>query len=180
MRFNPDEYVTVNQRIEKFYAKFVHGRILTSVVEHIADTGFILMRAEVYRNAEDELPASTGHAYEVKGGSGPQATSYIEVCETSAVGRALALLGFEVKKAGASREEVEKASRQPAAPQKTGKYDADILTARELLGKSHEDITKYVSTKFGGQEPWHSRLDEEKKWLCNFLQRKVDELAAVR
>src|ERR687893_423266 len=66
MRFNPDEYITVSERIEKFYAKFPQGRILTSVVEHNAETGFILIRAEVYRDAEDTLPAATGHAYELR------------------------------------------------------------------------------------------------------------------
>ena len=45
MRFNPDEYVTVAQRIEKFYAKYPTGRILTSVLEHNAETGFILIKA---------------------------------------------------------------------------------------------------------------------------------------
>ena len=45
------------------------------------------------------------------------AGSYVEVCETSSVGRALALLGFEVKRGVASREEMEKAARkQPERP----------------------------------------------------------------
>src|SRR5687767_677698 len=167
MRFNPDEYITVSERIEKFYAKFPQGRILTHIVEHSAETGFILIRAEVYREPDDALPAATGHAYELKSGGHVQQGSYVEVCETSSVGRALALLGFEVKRGVASREEMEKANRQQASPQKSGKYDADILTARELLGKAHEDITALVSKKFGGGEPWHSRPDEEKKWLCN-------------
>ena len=57
MRFNPDEYITVSERIEKFYAKFPQGRILTSVVEHNAETGFILIRAEVYRDPFAQLPA---------------------------------------------------------------------------------------------------------------------------
>ena len=98
MRFNPDEYITVSERIEKFYAKFPQGRILTSVVEHNAETGFILIRAEVYRDAEDTLPAATGHAYELRSAGHVQAGSYVEVCETSSVGRALALLGFEVRR----------------------------------------------------------------------------------
>ena len=39
-------------------------------------------------------------------------TSHIENCETSAVGRALAMLGFEIKKSVASKEEVENAKIQ--------------------------------------------------------------------
>jgi pyruvate/2-oxoglutarate dehydrogenase complex dihydrolipoamide acyltransferase (E2) component len=117
MRFNPDEYITVSERIEKFYAKFPQGRILTSIVEHSAETGFILIRAEVYRDPEDTLPAATGHAYELRSAGHVQAGSYVEVCETSSVGRALALLGFEVRRGVASREEVIRgAKKQQAAP----------------------------------------------------------------
>lgn len=115
MRFNPDEYITVSERIEKFYAKFPQGRILTSVVEHSAETGFILIRAEVYRDAEDTLPAATGHAYELRSAGHVQAGSYVEVCETSSVGRALALLGFEVRRGVASREEVIRGAKKQQA-----------------------------------------------------------------
>jgi len=117
MRFNPDEYVTVAQRIEKFYAKYPTGRILTSVLEHNAETGFILIKAEVFRESDDALPAATGHAYELRSAGHVQQGSYVEVCETSSVGRALALLGFEVKRGVASREEMEQAARkQPERP----------------------------------------------------------------
>ena len=75
MRFNPDEYITVSERIEKFYAKFPQGRILTNIVEHSAETGFILIRAEVYREPDDQLPAATGHAYELRSAGHVQAGS---------------------------------------------------------------------------------------------------------
>lgn len=115
MRFNPDEYVTVHERIEKFYAKWPQGRILTSIVEHNAETGFVLVRAEVYREPDDALPAATGHAYELRSAGHVQQGSYVEVGETSAVGRALALLGFEVRRGVASREEVERGARKQQA-----------------------------------------------------------------
>ena len=115
MRFNPDEYITVHERIEKFYEKFPEGRILTSIIEHNAETGFVLMRAEVYRVPDDTLPAATGHAYELKSAGHVQAGSYVEVCETSSVGRALALLGFEVRRGVASREEVIRGARKQQA-----------------------------------------------------------------
>ena len=115
MRFNPDEYITVSERIEKFYAKFPQGRILTHIVEHNAETGFILVRAEVYREPDDALPAATGHAYELRSAGHVQAGSYVEVCETSSVGRALALLGFEVRRGVASREEVIRGAKKQQA-----------------------------------------------------------------
>lgn len=117
--FNLNEYVTVHERVEKFHVKHPQGRITTSILEHDSERGFILIRAEIFREQDDALPAATGHAYELRSSGYVQQGSYVEVCETSAVGRALALLGFEVKRGIASREEMQKASRmqetKPAA-----------------------------------------------------------------
>jgi hypothetical protein len=115
------DYVTVAERIEKFYERYPEGRIITHIVEHDPERGFIMMRAEVYRNADDALPAATGHAYELKTEGYIQRTSYIEVCETSSVGRALAMAGFEVRRGIASREEMEKAARKPEPPREREK-----------------------------------------------------------
>jgi hypothetical protein len=115
MRFNPDEYITVHERIEKFYAKFPQGRVITTILEHDRESGFVLVRAEVFREPDDALPAATGHAYELRSAGHVQQGSYVEVGETSAVGRALALLGFEVKRGVASREEVERGARKQQA-----------------------------------------------------------------
>ncbi|MBV9929135.1 MAG: hypothetical protein JOZ96_29255 [Acidobacteria bacterium] len=175
MRFNPDEYITVSERIEKFYAKFPQGRIITTVMEHSQETGFILMRAEVYREPDDALPAATGHAYELRSAGHVQAGSYVEVCETSSVGRALALLGFEVRRGVASREEVirgakkqqaaataaaparaerpapapEKAAATPAPAAEVGAdLDTLILQAAEELGYDAAKVRKWVNQKY--------------------------------
>lgn len=110
-----DNYVTVAERVASFYQSYPAGRITTNIVEHDTQSGFILMRAEIYRSGDDAQPAATGHAFEVRGESYVNKTSYIENAETSAVGRALALLGFEVRRGIASREEMEKVSRMDAS-----------------------------------------------------------------
>jgi hypothetical protein len=173
MRFNPDEYITVSERIEKFYAKFPQGRIITTLIEHSAETGFILMRAEVYREPDDALPAATGHAYELRSAGHVQAGSYVEVCETSSVGRALALLGFEVRRGVASREEVIRGAKKqqaaaaaatptraeppaqapekaPAPPPADAGADLDtlILQAAEELGYDAAKVRKWVNQKY--------------------------------
>lgn len=76
-----EDYVTVAERIEQFHAAYQEGKILTTIVEHDREAGFILMRAEVYRKADDAQPAATGHAYEYKTDGPAQRSSYIEVCE---------------------------------------------------------------------------------------------------
>lgn len=101
------DYILVNDRIMKFYEKFPNGRILTEIVSW--DEGRIVMKATIFRDYEIDKPLSTGHAYEQEGSTYINKTSALENCETSAVGRALALAGFEIKKSIASKEEVEAA-----------------------------------------------------------------------
>lgn len=100
------DYVEVNVRIERFYEKYPEGSIQTEIT-HL-DNEKVIVKAYTYRDREDTRPA-TGHAMEREGSSFINKTSHIENCETSAVGRALALFGFEVKKSVASKEEVENA-----------------------------------------------------------------------
>jgi hypothetical protein len=152
------DYVTVAERIEKFYERYPDGRIITQIVEHDAERGFILMRAEVYRNADDALPAATGHAYELKTEGYVQRTSYIEVGETSAVGRALAMAGFEVRRGIASREEMEKVARfsqektvkrEPASPASAApkkQPPAEKAAPPDLLATDEQkaEILKYL------------------------------------
>lgn len=101
------DYVEVNVRIEKFYNKYPNGRIVTNLISW--NDGVVVMKAEVYRDLNDTAPSATGHAYEKEGSTFINKTSALENCETSAVGRALAILGFEIKKSIASKEEVENA-----------------------------------------------------------------------
>jgi hypothetical protein len=109
------DYVEVNVRIDKFYQKYPSGRIVTSIQSH--ENGVVIMKADVYRSTDDAVPSATGHAYEKEGSSYINKTSYIENCETSAVGRALAILGFEIKKSVASKEEVANAQYQQKQPE---------------------------------------------------------------
>jgi hypothetical protein len=110
-----DNYVTVAERIAAFHQTYPSGRITTQILEHNEESGFILMRAEIYRSSDDAQPSATGHAFEVRGDSYVNKTSYVENAETSSVGRALAMLGFEVRRGIASREEMEKAARMQTA-----------------------------------------------------------------
>lgn len=108
------EYAEVNQRILAFWSLFPDGRIIT---KKASDDG---QRCEfvcfVYRDYEDKEPTTTGHAYEVRQGN-VNSTSYIENCETSAIGRALGLLGIGATTSIASADEVLNAIAQQEANQ---------------------------------------------------------------
>jgi hypothetical protein len=107
------DYITVNERIIKFYEKYPEGSMQAEIIEQGVDangTEYILMRALVYRTPLDPRPG-IGHAHETREGF-INKDSMVENCETSAWGRALASLGLEVKKAVASKEEVINAQRR--------------------------------------------------------------------
>ena len=139
---NPiQDYVTVAERIEKFYEQYPDGRIVTHIVEHDMERGFILMRAEGFRNSDDALPSATGHAFEFRSEGYVNRTSYIENCESSSVGRMLAMMGFEVKRGISSREEMEKVARMT-------KQETVSIATKELnkiLPKPDEKIKESVS-----------------------------------
>jgi len=177
-----EDYVTVAERIEQFYAAYPQGRLLTSIIEHDREAGFVLIRAEAYRNAEDTMPASTGHAFEVRGESYVNKTSYLENCETSSVGRALALLGFEVRRGIASREEMEKSARgaaprqkaaaQPAATDQTqSSLDAQIKQAWKDAGYEPEKLTPTLNKRFKVEGGLSSLSTEMKEQVLSGLRK---------
>jgi len=103
--FNIDDYVTVPERVVSFYEKFPDGSLQSEVIE-LSDTR-VVMRAYAYRTPDDVRPG-IGHSMLGIPGSTPYTKgSEVENCETSAVGRAIAMLGFHVKKSIASRNEIE-------------------------------------------------------------------------
>src|SRR5881398_1932997 len=107
--FSPDQYATVAERIELFYSRFPLGRINTELVTR--EDGEITFKALVYRSSDDTFAAATGWASEREGDSDINSVACLENTETSAVGRALANLGFTASTKRPSREEMEKVSR---------------------------------------------------------------------
>lgn len=186
------DYVEVNVRIMKFYEKYPEGRILTEIVKW--ENEVIVMKATAYRD-NSEVPASTGYAYEKEGSSFINKTSALENCETSAVGRALAILGFEIKKSVASKEEVANAQLQQASikqssdgfgtvvfeskgPQKqsndyriTEKQLKRLYTLGNNVGISSEKIKSQVLKEFG-VEPKELKKSQY-DGVCKRLEPKV-------
>jgi hypothetical protein len=113
MAWNMDDYEPVSSRIDRFYAKYPAGRILTEIVAR-GDNDWVV-KALAYRREKDTEPSATGFAQEIVGSNPVNRTSALENCETSAIGRALANLGFDAKGQRASREEMEKVERQNSA-----------------------------------------------------------------
>lgn len=115
--FNLADYETVDSRLHRFHETHKNGRVHTELVTtRINDAGQIIQyvcKAEIYRDLLDPVPSATGYAEEVLGSNPINRTSALENCETSAIGRALANLGFSTKGARPSQTEMTKASRAP-------------------------------------------------------------------
>ena len=102
------EYAEVNQRIKAFRSICPNGCIETCLV---SNANGVCVFSAVVRDENGKV-LGTGHAYEKENSSFINKTSYIENCETSAVGRALGMCGIGIDVSLASYEEVANAIKQ--------------------------------------------------------------------
>ena len=107
--FNLEDYETVEERLTKFWKDYPDGQIHTEILDQTA--GRFIVKAFIYRTEADIRPWTTGLAEETIQGRGVNATSALENCETSAIGRALANAGYATKGKRASREEMVKVNK---------------------------------------------------------------------
>lgn len=147
------EYAEVNQRVKAFRMVYPTGFIHTKMI--LNENGICIFVAECgYYSAEqintpnvisDEVVLGTGTAYEKESSSFINQTSYIENCETSAVGRALGMAGFGIDTSIASAEEI-----QNAMANQNKKEEKKVINATEEQIKtitescSEEQIKKII------------------------------------
>jgi hypothetical protein len=116
-RFNVDDYVDVQERISRFWSEYPEGRIITEIMSLPDEFERVVFRAQVFK-AQNTTPDVTGWAAEVAGGQGANQTSWHENAETSAIGRALANMGYaKSAKDRPSRQEMGKVNRGPVVLQ---------------------------------------------------------------
>jgi hypothetical protein len=171
-QFNLNDYETVEERIRRFYKDNPDGRIITDNITTLQDrqVGTWVTRSWVYLTAEDQekgLPKASGLAFEVDSNKGPQATSALEVCETSSIGRALANANYSGNKR-ASRTEMEKVQRG-IKPNATAR---DWLAMASELGNDLDGLRLlYSEAKTGGADT--ATLDKIKE-IANGLSGSKD------
>lgn len=151
-----EDYVPVHARVSAFYKKFPEGRIITDIV--IIDEEKVIMKATIYRDERDII-AAQDFALEKFGSSFINVNSALENCSTSATGRALAMLGFEIKKSIASYEEVANAKLNQE-PKETKNNNKKIVTS------ANKNLLLSIASKKGyTKDVFESML--EKKYNCN-------------
>ena len=107
------DYEVVANRVTGPYD---HERAI--LTECIHNGGRVVYKATICD--ENHLPIAVGHAEEYRNAGMINKTSATENCETSAIGRALGILGYDVCNSIASADEVERAiSQQGSLPTST-------------------------------------------------------------
>ena len=147
------DYAEVNQRIKAFRMVYPTGTITTDLVSN--DGGVCVIKATVgYYDHIDEsdifITLGTGTAYEKENSSFINKTSYIENCETSAVGRALGMAGFGIDTSVASYEEVQNAIANQNKPVTAEPKCSNCGAIIKANGKySAQDIAQGSFAKYG-------------------------------
>ena len=137
IKIKGNEYIEVNERVKYFRELYPMGEILTHLISD--DGEKCTFKAEVLI---DGLCVSTGHAFELMESSFVNKTSYIENCETSAIGRALGFLGIGIDTSIASADEVTNAISQQQSnnyqPEQT--QDNTIVNFGKHKGKKWSEV----------------------------------------
>jgi hypothetical protein len=139
--FNLDDYETVEERLIKFWKDHPDGQIHTKLLE--SQSSRFIVEASIFRTEADLRPWTTGLAEETVQGRGVNATSALENCETSAIGRALANAGYATKGKRASREEMGKVAA------------AEVIksTIAQTKAKMNDTAQQYVPVA-KADDPW--------------------------
>ena len=143
--FNLDDYETVEERLVKFWKEHPDGQIHTKVLEHTSAR--FIVEASIFRTEADPRPWTTGLAEETVQGRGVNATSALENCETSAIGRALANAGYATKGKRASREEMTKVAAKAAVIDQVAQVKAKMAdTSKEYVPVEKADDPWTISS----------------------------------
>lgn len=145
------EYAEVNQRIKAFRMVYPEGSIITDLVQ--LENGICTIKA-VIKNGE--LVLGTGIAQEKESSSYINKTSYIENCETSAVGRALGMCGFGIDVSVCSAEELQNALNNQEKTAKKGEEKISKTAAKEEAIQAEE--TQYATEE---------QVDKLNKYFAN-------------
>ena len=176
------KYGTVNQRLKAFRMYFPDSSITIDVVKNERvqvknlETELVVMKCSIII---DGKTVSTGIAEEFREGSAPvNVTSFWEVCETSAIGRSLANLGFSGQEF-ASYDEIQIAEAKSQTIQNSGttadKFEEFTAAVNQAQRSYHLDevVTKYKS--------WLGSLSEEDvKKAREIYNKKLEELNTMK
>ncbi len=161
------EYAEVNQRIKAFRMVYPTGSIDTEMLKD--EDGICVFRAVV---SIGTTILGTGTAYEKENSSFINKTSYIENCETSAVGRALGMAGFGIDTSVASAEEVANAMTQQDSEKVIDKKMAESLNKAIDNAKITDDIVDLILNQYGYTSTSEIKIKDYMNIVNDFKAKK--------
>lgn len=178
-KFDLSQYVTVQERITEFWKEYPDGRINTVLLSDPGDFEKVVIRAEVYKHRDHPFPDGADIAAEERGKNGmANTTSWHENASTSAIGRALANIGFATSnKDRPSREEMQKVERMSAP---TGPVtDVEFKAMVEKAGAVKERWQQVMDIAGQDQTRWELILDKapSEAWRKRFEELKPKQAA---
>ena len=181
------EYAEVNQRVKAFRTLYPEGFITTEIL--CREGGLCIIKATVGHYADGKsVILATGTAYEKEGSSQINRTSYIENCETSAVGRALGMAGFGIDTSIASADEMNNALLQQNTSdvQKTVQTEPPVQKPVQAEQTAPYDILQETAADSELRLKWLEKYGEKaldascrKRFGAGFAQTPIDKIKAV-
>lgn len=142
-----DNYEDVNARIIRFRSEFPSGRLITVIEDKDLAAGWVLVRAEAYREYEDTVPSAVDYAYgNVASLTQNMKKWLIEDTSTSAIGRCIGLLS--PSPAGRpTRQDMERVEALPASADPW----ATVKVAQETGTTALTTAMAEIGTQLGGE-----------------------------
>jgi hypothetical protein len=168
------QYVEVNERI-KFFRQEEEYKNWTLSTEFTALDSDMCVCKAIVANPEQRIIAS-GHAHETQGSSNINKTSYVENCETSAIGRALAMMGIGIDTSIASANEVNEAIA------KQGDTSLSSKPSKATPSKGAAKSTRSTKAAVKDPELMSKAIDyiksqtDKAKAFAFFMEKKGDQL----
>ena len=161
MAFDLSNYETVEQRLVRWWAAYPNGRVYTWMMNYTGDA--CVFYCELYADKEDKVPVATGYAEEIKSERGVNATSFVENCETSAIGRAIANCPLQAPASGPrpSRNEMQKVERLLTSPQPQVHTPSGAFATPKQLGYIKKLAKDANMDDLGLLEFIHRELDDD-------------------
>jgi phosphoribosylformylglycinamidine (FGAM) synthase PurS component len=162
------EYAEVNQRIKAFRMLFPTGTISTELISN--QDGICIFRAIIATS--DGTVLGTGTAYEKENSSFINKTSYIENCETSAVGRALGMAGFGIDTSVRSAEETLNAELQQGAEKTIAKTMVEALNKSIENANIKDEVVEKILKKYGYENTKEIKMKDYMNIINDFKSEK--------
>jgi hypothetical protein len=175
MAFDLSNYQTVAERLhlwlESCKERSTQSRVVTDLVDR--SEGWCLFKASLYEN---DVLISTGWAEEHATERGVNATSHVENCETSAVGRALANAGWAGSDPArrASREEMTKVQRNNPITGAPPKQQTTPAGSRARPTEKMQGFLEILNARKGNPIPDNELVEILRSY--DLTNAKIDEL----